>query len=387
MRVGLVHPSLNRIGGAEAVFLEMIKALRESGHEVKIYTIDKVNWEKLGEDLRDQAVPGNEIYLFSNLHFVKGSFYDLILLAFSYLRLLFKAKNSGDDLSINNYGEIFPSVADFSYIHSVPLIAFSGGRADNPLQIPFWRMTSRLYALLYCLLEKITESSIIITNSTYNADIIKRYTRKTPLILHPPVTLSTTPCDISKKENMILTVSRINSKKNLTIIPEIAEKVDGECKFVLMGRTDERSAAVIEEIQESSRELGVADRLDVVFDPDRSKIDEAYKKAVVYLSTQPSEAFGMAVVEAMAAGCVPVVPRDGGPWFDILDGRQGRFGFSFTNPEHAAKLIGRILSNEKLRNEISERARRRAREFNSSVFRAKFLELIEAFHERTSEFR
>ncbi|GAI00117.1 unnamed protein product, partial [marine sediment metagenome] len=40
---------------------------------------------------------------------------------------------------------------------------------------------------------------------------------------------------------MILTVSRINSKKNLNIIPEIVEKVDGGCKFVLMGRTDERS--------------------------------------------------------------------------------------------------------------------------------------------------
>ena len=365
----------------------MIKVLQESGHTVTAYTIDRVDWKKVGRDLRIHAIPENEYYVFQQLPSIKNPFVNLFLFAYSYLRLLFVAKRSGDDLSINNYGEIFPSISDFSYIHSVPLITIDGENGENPYQIPFWRITSRSYALLYHILEKITEPSMIITNSRYNAEIIKRHSRKAPLVLYPPVNSVTKDCDNSKKENVILTVSRINSKKNLSIIPEIAERVDGEVKFVIMGRTDERSMAILTDIQESSRKRGVADRLDVVLDPDRGEIEEAFWRASVYLSTQHTEAFGMAVVEAMAAGCIPVVPRDGGPWFDVLDRRQGKFGFSFTDPEQAAELIRRILSDEDLRIEISERARRRSLEYCSERFRERFLSLVEGFHERSSASR
>lgn len=384
MKIGLVHPSLSTIGGAEAVFLEMIKVLQESGHTVTAYTIERVDWKKVGRDLRYHAVPENEYYVFQQLPSIKNPFVKLLIFAYSYLRLLFCAKRSGDDLSINNYGEIFPSMADFSYIHSVPLITIDG---ENPYQIPFWRITSRSYALLYHILEKITEPSMIITNSRYNAEIIKGHSRKAPLVLYPPVNSVTKDGDNSKKENVILTVSRINSKKNLSIIPEIAERVDGEVKFVIMGRTDERSMAILKDIQESSRKHRVADRLNIVLDPDRGEIEEAFRRASVYLSTQPTEAFGMAVVEAMAAGCIPVVPRDGGPWLDVLDRRQGEFGFSFTDPEQAAELIRRILSDEDLRIEISERARRRSLEYCSERFRERFLSLVEGFHERSSASR
>nr|ADP09424.1 glycosyltransferase [uncultured marine crenarchaeote E6-3G] len=383
MRIGLVHPSLSTIGGAELVFLEMIIALQESGHTVTAYTTDRVDWKKIGRDLRYHAVPENECYVFQQLPRTRITIVNLFLFAYSYLRLLFCAKRSEEALSINNYGEIFPSMADISYVHSVPLIAIDGKNGENPYQIPFWRITSRLYALLYHILEKITEPNMVITNSSYNAEIIKRHSRIETLVLHPPVNSITKDCDVSEKENVILTVSRINSKKNLSIIPEVAERVDGEVKFVIMGRTDERSMAVLKDIQESSRKHGVADRLDVVLDPDRGEIEEAFRRASIYLSTQPTEAFGMAVVEAMAAGCIPVVPRDGGPWFDVLDGRQGRFGFSFTNPGQAAELIRRILSNENLRLEISKRARRRSLKYCSERFRARFLSLIEGFHERT----
>lgn len=36
------------------------------------------------------------------------------------------------------------------------------------------------------------------------------------------------------------------------------------------------------------------------------------------------EAFGIAIVEAMSLGCVPVVLRAGGPWHDILGDTQGK---------------------------------------------------------------
>ena len=43
-KVSLVHPSLNRMGGAEKILIETIRLLNEEGYETTLYTIDRVNW-------------------------------------------------------------------------------------------------------------------------------------------------------------------------------------------------------------------------------------------------------------------------------------------------------------------------------------------------------
>lgn len=65
----------------------------------------------------------------------------------------------------------------------------------------------------------------------------------------------------------------------------------------------------------------------------------------------------MAIVEVMAAGCIPVVPRSGGPWIDILERRQGVRGFAFTSVTEAAEYIDLILSDRELRMELARRAK------------------------------
>lgn len=120
----------------------------------------------------------------------------------------------------------------------------------------------------------------------------------------------------------------------------------------------------------------MAESVEVVLDPDRARIERAFSTASVYLSTQPTEAFGIAVVEAMARGCVPVVPRAGGPWHDILDRRQGHYGFAYRSSAEAAQLIDQVLSDEELRRRVAERAKKRALDFEPGVFREKIRELI-----------
>lgn len=41
MSVTLIHPSLNRSGGAEKMCLEAIGALKERGYSVALYTLDE----------------------------------------------------------------------------------------------------------------------------------------------------------------------------------------------------------------------------------------------------------------------------------------------------------------------------------------------------------
>jgi len=99
--------------------------------------------------------------------------------------------------------------------------------------------------------------------------------------------------------------------------------------------------------------------------------------AKVFLRTLHNEPFGMSVVEAMAAGCVPVVPKSGGPWFDILDQEQGRYGYAYSSLREAAEKIQLLMNNEQLRVQISQRAFERAKCFDRSFFERKIVDVIQ----------
>jgi len=78
----------------------------------------------------------------------------------------------------------------------------------------------------------------------------------------------------------------------------------------------------------------------------------------------------------MAAGYVPVVPRDGGPWFDILDREQGKCGYAYSSLGEAAEKIDLLMNDERLRIEISRRAFERAKCFDRSFFEEKIVDVI-----------
>lgn len=288
-------------------------------------------------------------------------------------------------MTINNYGEVFPIVADISYVHSVPLFSTYRRSSHNPYQIPFWTINSRLYYLLLSLLRIFLKKSVIITNSSYNAKIIEKYSRNRPLIIYPPVRLSHFNLKPREKDHNILTVSRIKSVKNLSIIPKIARMTRIKRRFLLMGRTDHGSGAVLDEIMNDAMEVEDLENLNLVLNPNRATILMALSKASIYLSTQPTEAFGIAIVEAMARGCVPIVPRNGGPWFDILDEEQGLYGFAYSDPGEAAFLIDTVLSDNELRKEVATRARDRALLYESKRFRREFARLLDAVSNRFQE--
>ena len=84
----------------------------------------------------------------------------------------------------------------------------------------------------------------------------------------------------------------------------------------------------------------------------------------------------MAIVESMAAGCVPIVPRTGGPWTDILDCKEGQYGFSYKSPAEAAGKIELLLQDESLRRQVALRASERSLVFDSSVFEKKLQTIV-----------
>jgi len=298
-------------------------------------------------------------------------------MAISYIVELFLITLKGDyDLLINMGGEVIDSIGDVVYINAVPLKLMHVYPKIQPTHAPQWRCYSRLYGLLTRAFGN--HNSVMVTNSRSNQKIVGKHLGRTPLVVHPAVDTASISSSRKerKREDIVVTISRFRSAKDLEIIPSIAKQVE-KCRFILIGTADKDSEKCLEELSRRTRDLGVQDRVQILKNQPFSLILEKLSAAKVFLHTQSYEAFGMAIVEAMAAGCVPVVPRYGGPWLDILDETQGKFGFSYQTPAEAADIINRLHGDDAMWRDVSRRASVRANDYDRSVFERKMVDIVQ----------
>jgi len=239
-------------------------------------------------------------------------------------------------LTFNNYGEVYPFISDISYIHSQPLASVDG----NPYRVPLWDITGEAYRRLQDKLLERHLSPVLVINSNYNAYHIQNVFGLEPTVLYPSI--SPIPYRFEPKNGKVLTVCRLTPEKNLQVINEVLRHIRG-VTFSVAGSTTSQSSGVISKLR--SRYV------DLYPNPRREEIVGLMKESSVYLSTQPNEAFGMAVLEAMSAGCVPVVLRDGGPWHDILRAENGESGYGYKTGREAAECISDVLSDDGLGND------------------------------------
>jgi len=193
--------------------------VKDQGNSVHLYTIDRTNWVLLEDNWAVKARPDAETY------FQEGVLSPLDSLSWAwasitYLWLLLRAQIE-EGLSINNYGEVFPLISDVSYIHSRPLITVEG----DPYGVPVWGYTRKLYDRVYTELSSNYQEGTLLTNSRYNMELVKERLIRDAVVVHPfiePVIYRGEP-----KTGNVLTVSRIAPGKNLTLIPEVAQRTRG----------------------------------------------------------------------------------------------------------------------------------------------------------------
>ena len=81
-----------------------------------------------------------------------------------------------------------------------------------------------------------------------------------------------------------------------------------------------------------------------------------------FLSASSYEGFGLSLIEAMAAGCIPIVSPIGAFRDIIVSGRNG-FLVNFHDPVAAAREISEIMKNPSL-NQIAKEAQKTAETFS-----------------------
>lgn len=377
MKVLIVHPSLNRGGGAEKVCLAAIKALMRQGYWVKLVTVERTDWRFLEERYGALCRPSEEAYILERMP-IRGKISQAVFtFSFFLAQLVYRRIKGEGDVVMNTYGDLVDSAADIAYINALPVrimhkypeCGFSSGL--------LWRVIVQAYSFCLMALDRLFRSAVLLTNSTFTQGLVKRHLGRDSLVVFPPVEVKKFGCNVKDvgRGNVVVAVSRLRVEKNLALIPKVA-KLAGNGDFVIFGLADQVSQDAVAALMDTIKGLGVEDRVRLLINQPSGKLVDVLASAKAFLHTQHMEAFGLAVVEAMAAGCVPVVPRDGGPWFDVLDQKQGEFGFSYGSDSEAAQLVKMLLDDEDLRNEVSVRACDRANVFVCSVFENKIVDAV-----------
>lgn len=100
-------------------------------------------------------------------------------------------------------------------------------------------------------------------------------------------------------------------------------------------------------------------------------------QAQFFISATEYEGFGLAVIEAMAAGCIPVVSKIAPLTGFIVNGQHG-FLVDFSDSDRAADRISEIMAlDDSERNRISQKAVERARDFS---WDRRVNQFIDAYH-------
>ena len=227
-------------------------------------------------------------------------------------------------------------------------------------------------------LTQIKVSRLVLANSRYVTNLLKDL-GVSVRVLYPPVRSreiiqNTSYIRRNNREKIIVTITRIAPGKQLETIPLIASKVK-DAKFILAGSLNDKDYYM--KLLRLKKVFN-ADNFTIIPNIDTADLHTLLGKALIYLHTARHEQFGIAVVEAMAAGAIPIVHKSGGPWHDILEERDGFYGYSYSTVEEAIEKIKDIISNPYRHVEVSERARLRALAFDEQIFKAKFREIIKS---------
>jgi len=106
----------------------------------------------------------------------------------------------------------------------------------------------------------------------------------------------------------------------------------------------------------------------------RKELRELLGEAMFYLHPEYTEHFGIAVVEAMSAGLVPIVYRDGGAWYDVVSQVSNILGYN--NIEEVPRIIKTIEKNRELYIKLRERAIEVSKIFTYENFKKSLIEKV-----------
>ena len=227
-----------------------------------------------------------------------------------------------------------------------------------------------------------------LSNSTYTAGWVKKLWDADSEIVYPPVRTTVKP---GKKVELITSIGRFfdpslgHSKKQHELLQAFTRMFSlregvGHWNLSFVGGADGASRDYALAVRRGAIGLPVKVNLNAP----RELVETTLATASIYwhgggfgedaeLHPERFEHFGIAVVEAMAAGAVPVVFAAAGP-AEIV--RHGVDGFHWKTLDELQSFTRQLMNDEELRMKMSSAAQLRAADFGVDVFAKRISSLI-----------
>lgn len=365
MRVGIFYPTLNVYGGAEFVTFAMANTLANNKKEVILFVNKEINQKEIMKFFGASLHPSVKIIVMPSKVSPRGllDFYQTIFRSF-----ILKSKC---DLWIDVYSNCvypwtnilyvhFPYINSFLFRKNFPYL--KSGRLRHVGIFPYVFFERNLIDY---------GGKMIIANSHYTAEEIRKMKNVKVEVLYPPVPsviFEENPNILFRnpRKNLVVTISRFDSGKGLEKIPFIASLTNPKIKFVIIGRVHCKKTFFY--LQKLINKLKLSERVKIFPDISKEELKKILRISKIYLHTAIGEHFGISVVEAMAAGCIPIVHNSGGVK-------------EYVPPEFRYNNIKEAV--EKIENEIQEWNPKKAKEmmeiskeFSEYNFSNKFLKLF-----------
>lgn len=365
MKILLVHPRLSVKGGGERVAIHSILAATRAGHDVSLLTeeFDEASFEDffgcsgLFDKVKRSYYPAFKPVLGPRLLLYQR-------LAYHWFRIKHTVANGEFDAIL--------STQDIGYVPSMraPVIQycyfpeyFSHLQGSSPS--PIWRLYYRPASSFYR--NRVRRVGTLLSVSNYTGNFIKDKWNRDSLTVYPPCPIENyAPLSRTRKrENLVVTVGRIVPEKRFHAFIELAKMVPNT-RFVAIGSFSHEARSYFDWLKKIAPE-----NFSLVESPLR-KVREILGRAMAYVHCAQGEHFGITIVEAMAAGCVPVVHDSGGP-IEIV---TSDVGFRWQDLASAANQIKMLAENDNLREKLSSAASTRAKRFGVETFESEMEEIL-----------
>ncbi len=356
MHIAIYSPYLDTVGGGEKYILTLAKVLAED-HRVDLLLdlhLQTLELEQL--KLRIERIHGMDL---SSLNFAKApigngsKFLERML----YLRRF-------DYLFLVTDGSLFFASAKKNIIH---------------FQVPFENKASRgIWGYI-----KQKSWNMAIYNSLFTKQLIEKNWAIRGQVIYPPVDV--TSFKVLAKKKQILSVGRFHGTlkdKNHLLLINTFKDLAKDKKLVgwslhLVGGTSGGAKEYVKEVKQLAKGANIFIHTDLP----KNELIKFYGESSIYWHAKgfnesdpkAQEHFGITTVEAMAAGCVPVVINAGGLKEIVTEDENG---YLWDSVEQLKKKTLELISNDRLRNKFSENAVNSAKRFSKEQFASKIKEII-----------
>ena len=208
---------------------------------------------------------------------------------------------------------------------------------------------------------------VAVANSEYTARSVARAIGRDACdrTVHPPVDIAEFSALAARpKEDRVATVARFAPEKNLGEAVRIMAEVGG--RYDIVGNARDRLHL---DYRGEIRAAAASGHTRLHVNVDRDALKDVVGGARVYLQTS-RETFGVAVVEAIAAGCIPVVP-DNTAHPETVPFRELRYGTA----SEAVATVRRALAGRY--DSLLPELRARARTFTDAAFQDAMMGIVD----------